>query len=205
MSTPAAALAKHLNLRVDAEARLKEGSAPTTHGWSASVSALSLLHKLASAPASADDALKLLHELQVHQVELDMQHEQMEANRRELAEDLTRYQGLYEFAPVTYLNVGPEGDIFESNVAGAGLLAVEQDELRGRRLQSFLTPESRPVLLEWLKQLGAGGSPDTCEVQLSAANLSRPLQIVARVAPGGGSFLLIILDTTDRGQPDPRV
>ena len=90
MSTLSAEPSKYLQLRVDAEARLDEGSAPPTNGWTVSVGALTRLHNLASAPESVDDALKLLHELQVYQVELDLQHEQMEATRRELAEDLAR-------------------------------------------------------------------------------------------------------------------
>ena len=71
-------------MRLHAETVLKEGSAPPTKGWPTGVGTLSLLHELASTPARADEALKLLHELQVHQVELDLQHEQMEATRREL-------------------------------------------------------------------------------------------------------------------------
>jgi PAS domain S-box-containing protein len=204
MSTPTAEPKKPSKLRADAEARLKEGSAPPTKGWPTGVSALSLLHKLASAPASADDALKLLHELQVHQVELDLQHEQMESTQRELAEDLARYKGLYEFAPVGYFSVGPEGDIIEANLAGAGLFGVGQEELRGRRIDSFLAPESRPVLLEWLKRLRGGASGEACEAKSGGGRVSRQLQVVASVAPGGGSFLMVFVDTTDRKQPDQR-
>jgi PAS domain S-box-containing protein len=160
-----------------------------------------LLHRLASAPGSAHDALKLLHELQVHQVELDLQHEQMEATQRELVEDLARYKGLYEFAPAGYLSVGRDGDILEGNPAGAGLFGITQDELRGRRLDSLLAPESRPVLLELLKRLRAGGPRDACEAHSSGG---RRLQVVANATPGGGSFLMIFVDTTDRRQPDPR-
>lgn len=192
-------------LRLDAEARLKEGSAPPTIGWPTGVSALSLLYKLASTPGSADDALKLLHELQVHQVELDLQHEQIEAAQRELVEDLTRYQGLYEFAPVAYLRIGPEGDILEGNVAGARLLGVRQDELRARRIDAFLAPESRPALIALLKRLRADGSRDTYEVQASTENNSRPLRILACATPGGGSFLMVLVDMIDRSQPDPRI
>jgi hypothetical protein len=77
-------------LRQHAESRLQEGEAPKTLGWSSSAQALSLLHRLASDPASAADALKLLHELQVHQVELDLQHEQMEQQLLELSGALSR-------------------------------------------------------------------------------------------------------------------
>ena len=194
---------KQSKLRVEAEARLKEGSAPPSKGWPTGVTALTLLHELASNPASAHDALKLLHELQVHQVELDLQHEQMETTQRDLNEALADYQELYQFAPVAYLRVGPEGDILEANAAGANLFVVAPDELPGHRLDRFLAPESRPVFLALINRLRTVGSADRCEVQ-SRTN-SGPLQIVASVAPGGSSFLIVLVDASDRQQSDSRV
>src|SRR5512144_1707291 len=135
MSTATAQSSPQSKLRFEAEARLKEGSAPPTKGWQPGVTALTLLHELASNPATAHDALKLLHELQVHQVELDLQYEQMENTQREMTKELEGYQALYEFAPVTYLRVGPDGDILEANAAGANLFAVAPHELLGHRLE----------------------------------------------------------------------
>jgi PAS domain-containing protein len=196
---PSAEVSKQSTLRLEAEARLKLGSAPPTNGWPTGVGALSLLHKLASNPGSAEDALKLLHELQVHQVELDLQHEQMEITQREHDEDLARYQGFYEFAPVAYLSVGPKGEIVEGNVVSASLFGVARDELRGRHIDTFLSPTSRPALLSLLKQLCTSGSTGACAVQSSAAIGSRPLRIVGSAAPGGGSFLVVLVDTDHPG------
>jgi PAS domain S-box-containing protein len=203
MSTRTIEPSKQSKLRLTAEARLKEGSAPPSKGWSTGVSALALLHELASHPASAHDALKLLHELQVHQVELDLQHEQLETTQRELTEELAGYQMLYESAPVAYLKLGLEGDILEGNVASAALFAVARDELCGRPIASLLAPESRLVILGLLKRLRAGASRETCEVRYSSGSISRPLQVVASVAPGGGSFLLVLVDATVHGQTTP--
>lgn len=96
-------------LRQRAEGRLEEGMAPATLGWSTGTGALTLLHRLAGDPASAGDALKLLHELQVHQVELDLQHEQMEQQLLELGEALRRAE--------------LRGDALQAMVDGAGLRA----------------------------------------------------------------------------------
>lgn len=205
MSVPPPESTEQSRLRLEAEARLKKGSAPPTRGWPTGVSALDLLHELASAPGSADDALKLLHELQVHQVELDLQLEQIETTQREMAEDLARYQALYALAPLAYLSVGPEGDILESNMAAAHLFGVAQDELRGRRLDAFLAPESRSAVSALLKRLRAGSSMEACEVQSSSTNSSRPLRLVASLAPGSETFLAMLIDTTGLRQPDPRV
>lgn len=109
MSMHAVDSSKLSELRQHAEARLNGGQAPKTLGWSSSAQALSLLHRLASDPASAADALKLLHELQVHQVELDLQHEQMEQQLLELSETLRRAE--------------QRGDALQAMVDGAGLRA----------------------------------------------------------------------------------
>ena len=189
---------KHSKLRSDAETRLKDGAAPPTSGWSVGVNALNLLHKLASNPASAIDALKLLHELQVHQVELDLQHEQIETNQRELAEDLAVFHRLYETAPVAYLNLSPQHDILECNVAGAQLFEMSQDELRGRDIDSLLAPPSRPVFLLLLKRLRADGTSATCEVQLNIAHHSAKFHVVACAAPGGRSYQVVFIDPPAR-------
>lgn len=188
-------------LRREAEARLQEGSAPPTSGWPTGVNALQLLYNLASDPASADDALKLLHELQVHQVELDLQQEQMRSIQRELTEDLTRYRSFFESAPVACIAVGPDGVIMEGNAAAAGLLD-DTAEWRGRRIDAWLTAASRPSLLALLEQLRAGGVLETCEVQ-TTGRVPRSLRLLGRTVPGLGCSLVALIDCTDFRLPEP--
>lgn len=198
MPTPSTELTQLSKLRRDAESRLKEGSAPATAGWSVGANALSLLYELASKPESATDALKLLHELQVHQVELDLQLEQIETTKRELIEDSARYEGLYEHAPVAYLSVSSQHDILECNIAAASLFGVVQDELRGRSLERFLSPASWPTLLQLLKQLRPDGARESCAVQIDTAEGPYKLHALASVTPGGRSFLVILVDFIER-------
>ncbi len=185
-------------LRLDAEARLKEGSAPSAKVWSTGANALSLLYTLASSPASADDALKLLHELQVHQVELDLLHEQVDNTQRELAEELARYKELYESAPVCYFTLDGEGRILEGNVAGARLFGMPLGELHGRRLESLLAPVSRPVLLELLRELRDGASGVYRDVTSGAGVQGIPLRLIASSARDGGAFLAVVVPLVPR-------
>lgn len=189
-------------LRLAAELRLREGKAPLTNSAGVSVDALALLYRLAVAPGSSSDALKLLHELQTHQVELDLQHEQLVANEREFAQELNRYKALFDFAPVGYFVVSREGLIIETNLAGARLFGVEPDEFGGRPMQSFLTPGSRLALLGLLKKLRNGGASASCEVQTGAdEGNARALRIVANMAPGDEAILMNISESarTQRG------
>jgi PAS domain-containing protein len=186
-------------LRRQAEMRIKEGASPhATHRWSTGVEALTLLHGLASAPSSAGDALKLLHELQVYQVELDLQYEQMELSQRELIKELDHYVDLYKFAPIAYFVVDMEGKIIDANRVAAHLFNSHPDDLNGKRFNSILTSESRPALAELWKRLRNGYLSDRCEVQFDAGEQGlRSLQIIANISPHGQHFLLTLLDQTE--------
>ena len=188
-------------LRSHAEASLNDGSAPPTRGWLTSPDALGLLHQLASTPGSAADALKLLHELQVHQVELDLQHEQLEASERELAEDLVHSARLYDFAPVACFSIGLQGQITRANIAGAALCGADSAELIGRRVEDFLMPQSRPVLENLAAQVRNGVRDESCEVRTSAG---AAFHVKASVIPGDSSILTVFVDLADSNKPAGR-
>lgn len=196
MHTPTAEPLDQQHLRVNAEARLKAGTAPSSSGWTVSVDALTLLHRLASNTSSADDALKLLHELQVHQVELDLQHAQLEANERELAGDLARYKSFYDLAPVGYLILDSEGAIVEVNHAAAVLFEMGVNALAGHHIDDVVRTESRTAILDLLKPLVNSGSRQVCEVQTLAGSNSCRLQFAATVSAADGSFLVTVSPCT---------
>lgn len=124
-------------LRHRATLRLADGA-----GAQAS-DALSVLHLLASSPDTAADALALLHELQVHQVELDIQAEELRESRAELEAALRRQIELYEFQPVGCFTVDAGLVVLELNRAGAAMLGMERDDACGSSLGSFLSPAGK--------------------------------------------------------------
>lgn len=183
-------------LRSAAERKLREGKAPSTNSVGISVDALALLYRLATVPDSSSDALKLLHELQTHQVELDLQHEQLKANEHDFAQELDRYRAIFDFAPVGYFVVNREGLIIETNLAGARLFGVEQNEFGGRPLANFLAPGSLLALRGLLKKLRNDGASASCEVQtVDGANGSRRLRIAANMAPSGEAILMVVSES----------
>lgn len=197
MSKPKDETTIYRQLRKQAEARLKAGTAAAHSDWSLGVDALHMLHKLSSHRETAGDAIKLLHELQVHQVELDLQHEEMRANEQRLVEEASRYKELYEFAPFGYFLVDFQGEIIETNRAGAALIGVGPNELTGGRIDGFVAVESRSELLGLLKKLEEDGATQTCEVTAEgAANSSRPLRVVANVSHDRRCALLACCECT---------
>jgi PAS domain S-box-containing protein len=99
------------------------------------------------------DALKLLHELQVHQVELEMQNASLREARAQEEAALQKYTDLYDFAPVGYFTLDGHGRIVECNLTGAALLEAERSALIGRRFQMVVTPKDRPAFSAFLAGL----------------------------------------------------
>jgi PAS domain S-box-containing protein len=191
---------KLAQLRLDAEKRLQQGSAPPTRGWTVGADALTLLYRLASTPDTAADALKLLSELQTYQVELDLQHAQFEADQQELSQVLSHYRTLYDFAPVGYLVVGLDGQVLEGNRAGAELLGSGPGGPAGQPIAPFFTQESRPAVLGLVEALREGAS-GVCGAVATSDRGSGPvrLRITASLAPEGEAVLMIVT----RCEPPP--
>ena len=104
----------------------------------------------------AADAQRVFHELEVHQIELEMQNAELHTARNDLESALERYSDLYNFAPVGYLTVDASGVILEANLTGATLLGIERSRLIQQKLSRFVAPTSRPSVLAFLKSAWAG-------------------------------------------------
>lgn len=155
------------------------------------VDALRLLHRLSSDPDKAQDALKLLHELQVHQVEIDLQNEQIAANEQAIIDDLSLYWTLYEAAPLGYFLLDLEGKVIQANITAAELLGVGREDFAGHSIDTFLRAEKRPQLLGLLQRVTQSGVRDSCLAETGrGAAEPRPLQFLASLSPGGEHILL---------------
>ena len=156
--------------------------------------AMAVLFKLASSPSTAGDALALLHELQVHQVEVEMQDEELRRSRIELESALIRQTTLFEHAPAAYLIIDEATVLCEINLAGARLLGAASNELLGRPLASFLSAASVEQLQKMLARARNGAVPETCELQLlPQAGVIRQLHGTAGREDSSANFLLVLL------------
>lgn len=181
-------------LRVEAEARLQSGTAPEMKGWPTGTHALQLLHQLASNPASAGDALKLLHELQVHQVELDLQHEQGAEDRRQLTEDRARYLAMFELAPLGYLTVDTQGRVLEANRMACEYLGLDHATFASHpaiHLADLLSEGCRLAFRDALQRLQQGSAGETMTTQSKAHGGS--LFMKASPAFEGHAFLMAFM------------
>jgi len=117
-----------------------------------------------------DDELQskavLLHELQVHQIELEMQNRQLREAQQELEEARDRYADLYDFAPVGYITLDESGVVLEINLTGAGMLGKERLNIVGQPFISSLAPSSIQPFLTHLRQTYSVPGNSIIEVQI---------------------------------------
>ena len=170
--------------------------------------AFQVLHDLASSPSTAAAAMALLHELQVHQVEVDLQDEELRRSRAELESTLFRQVQLYDFAPVGCLTVDKGTVLRELNLTAALMLGCERDKLLRRNFDAFLAPQSARALQAMLTRVDQGASPVAAELQLVAGRRT-PRGMHASISrdPDGQHFLIALVELAEQGeapvQPSP--
>ena len=96
---------------------------------------------------SPDEVRQALHELRVHQIELEMQNEELRRTQEELEASRERYFDLYDLAPVGYFTLSEQGLILEANLKAAKLLGVERSALVKAALIPFYSPRGPGHLL----------------------------------------------------------
>ena len=115
--------------------------------------------------ADADDK-RQLHELEVHQIEMEMQNEELLDSRTAMEALLEKYTDLYDFAPVGYLTLDRGGVIREANLAGASLLGIARSALINGRFGHFVSAAGRPAFGAFLQQVFEGKVRQCCDVTL---------------------------------------
>ncbi|MFZ2302969.1 MAG: PAS domain S-box protein [Gallionella sp.] len=130
--------------------------------------------KLAHAPKPKQPPPEeLLHELQVHQIELEMQNEQLRQAQIALEESRDRYVDLYEFALVGYLTLTGTGMIGEINLTGAKLFGMERKKLLRRRFSTFVAPEYRERWNSLFTRVLRQDEADNCELAINSGDEKR--------------------------------
>jgi putative nucleotidyltransferase with HDIG domain/PAS domain S-box-containing protein len=118
--------------------------------------------------ATPEEAAASLHELRVHQIEIEMQADELRRTQAELEASHARYFDLYELAPVGYLSLADTGLILEANLTAAMLLRVTRSELVHVHLGRFIDEDDADALYKLLKEVAKSGSePYTCELRIN--------------------------------------
>jgi len=142
---------------------------------------------------------RLIHELGVRQIELEMQNNQLLQARDDLENALERYIDLYDFAPIGYLTLDNIGAVSSVNLNGAKLIGVERSLLIGRQFREFVDIGYRPLFSEFIKKVFAIRNKDFCEVMLaSEGNTSMYVHMEATASPDGNECRISMTDITEQ-------
>src|SRR5256885_3024877 len=112
------------------------------------------------------DVQRLVHELQVHQIELEMQNDELRRTQLELEAARDRYMDLYDFSPVGHLTMDTHGTIVEANLRIGSLLGLPRKELVGKSVARFFASEDQDILHRHYQDVLKTGIPQTCELHL---------------------------------------
>ncbi len=174
------------NLRKQAEKRLQEkaGDAARRH---------------------PDDAPKLIHELEVHQIELEMQNEELRRTQEKLLESRDTYHALYDFAPIGYFTIDKKALIQQVNLTGAELLGLQRNKLLDTKFSRFISPDYQDEFYFHCKKIFESRTKQTCDLKLVKQDGTHfdarldSLFVQAKAAPSV-QFRTAVSDITERVQ-----
>jgi PAS domain S-box-containing protein len=154
-------------------------------------------------PGTAEDTARLVHELQVHQIELEMQNEELQQAHAQVETLLAQYTDLYDLAPAGYLTFDREGAIRQVNLTGARLLGVERSRLVNRRFGLFVAKGDQRAFSDFLQKVFASQAKESCEITLLHES-SQPVvvQIEGTRSADGQECRAVVLDITERKQAE---
>ncbi|MBC8039267.1 MAG: PAS domain S-box protein [Opitutaceae bacterium] len=152
-----------------------------------------------SLSAAHADTLRLLQELQIHQIELELQNEELQQAKAEVDASLEKFADLYDFSPSGYFTLAADGTIQLVNLTGATLLGFERARLLGRSFGHLVAADHRPAFKVFLKEVFANSARRSGEFDLLGQG-SSPLtvSIDAQRLPSGMECRAVVVDITAR-------
>ncbi|MGA3116181.1 MAG: ATP-binding protein [Syntrophobacteraceae bacterium] len=162
---------------------------------------LAHLEKISSG-GDAEDIQKLVHQLLIHQLELEMQNGELRKTQAQLEESRNQYADLYDFAPLSYFTLDEQGRIIEMNLTGVKQLGIERGNLINIPFVTIVVESDWKGFFTHLKKVFDTHEGDTCEVRLRAKEsgefFARLDSIFMESAKGTGSCRTSVTDITQR-------
>jgi PAS domain S-box-containing protein len=154
--------------------------------------------KATAPPTTTADTRRLIHELEVHKIELEMQNEELVRARSEVKGLLRQYTDLNDFAPAGYFTLARDGVIHQVNLAGANLLGVERGTLINRRFGVFVSARSRTIFNIFLEKVFGSQQKEACEVALKKDGADPHWVHIEAITEERQECRVVIVDITER-------
>jgi len=149
------------------------------------------------AQLSEAEIYKMLHELQVHQIELQLQNEELIQARGQAVIASEKYIELYDFSPSGYFTLSRKGEILQLNLLGAEMLGKDRSQLKNRLFHLFVTDGSKPSFRLFLEKVFSSNVKESCELTLPKNDdLPKYIHLSAIVAESGDQCFVTATDIT---------
>lgn len=147
---------------------------------------------------SETDLMKLVHELEVHQVELELQNEELLLSKSATRDAVEKYTELYDFAPSGYFTLTKEGEIIELNLRGANMLGKERRNLKNSQFGFFVSNQTRLIFNKFLENVFRSNTERNCVVSLATEdNTLIDVYINGILTQKGNQCLATVVDITE--------
>ena len=113
-----------------------------------------------------EEVQKLVHLLQVHQVELEHQNHELRIAQEELESSRNKYVNIFDFSPIPYFTLDPDGVIKEANLNAGKMFAIERKKLIGKHFITFISLDEREIFNAFIKSVFTSSIKCTCELKL---------------------------------------
>ena len=158
---------------------------------------------------SPEQKRQIIHELRTHQIELELQNEELRRAQIQLDASRARYFDLYDLAPVGYCTVSRKGLILEANLTAAELLNVSRNEMVHQPVSRFILKEDQDIYYLHRKRLFETAVPQVCELRMIRADGShvwvRLDATAAQEENGTTVFRVTLSDITERRKADEKI
>jgi PAS domain S-box-containing protein len=145
-------------------------------------------------------AAELIHELQVHQVELEMQNRELRSTQLKLEDSRDRFSNLFDCAPVGYVTIDASGRIIEANLTIAELLGVERRALVGQLFHQFVAADDAVPLHRHLREVDVSQHKVSCEVRIQRSDGSMLNVRLDSIAIDHGTRSVTVSDLTENAR-----
>lgn len=154
-------------------------------------------------PRAREETARLIEEPHIHQIEMEMQNEELRQARAQMEALSVQYAELYDFAPMGYTSLDREGVIRQVNLVGARLLGLERARLLKQRFDRFVAEGDRRTVSDLLHKVFASQAKECCEVTMPQAGVSSLfVRIEGTRSPDEQLCLVVMVDLTERKQAE---
>lgn len=151
---------------------------------------------------TGNDTQRVLQELEIHQIELELQNEELRQAMENAEHSLEKYTDLYEFAPVGFFTLNRSGIITSVNLRGASLVGIARTRLLGQRFGQLVADEYQHLFNDFFSRVFTSRDKTTCEVGLRKKEKPFFAQLEVMVSISGEECGLVLLDITERKQAE---